>query len=389
MRKHLLGPLEAAWPVLSLALGLFVIVAVLGNASGDVITDVIQALLMMTMAVGLYVFVGNSGVISLGHAGFMGIGAYVGGIASIPLIQRTTLLPFLPDWATKTELALWPAAILGALVAGVIGYVIAIPLSRLSGLAAAVGTLAVLQICQVVMINWKVIAGDGGATPGIPVDTTTWAAYTAVVVAMVIAYLYQRSASGIRLRASREDLVAARSVGVDIARERRRAFALSAMVTGLGGALYAHSVGTVAPTDFFILAGFLQLAALVIGGVTSMAGAVIGVAVLATLTSLIQRLQDGQGLGPISLDLPNGIDTVIVAVILLVMLVKRPNGLTGGRELGVPRRLRAWLGGRPEPAVAAAPAPAAGDAGIADPAVAVVTADAGAEPDASLPAGPR
>jgi branched-chain amino acid transport system permease protein len=120
-----------------------------------------------------------------------------------------------------------------------------------------------------------------------------------------------------------------------------------------------------------------------------MAGAVIGVAVLATLTSLIQRLQDGQGLGPISLDLPNGIDTVIVAIILLVMLVKRPNGLTGGRELAVPRRLRAWLGGRPEPAVAAAPAPAAGDAGIADPAVAVVTADAGAEPDASLPAGPR
>ncbi|MEA2385720.1 MAG: branched-chain amino acid transport system permease protein [Solirubrobacteraceae bacterium] len=389
MSRRVLRPLDAAWPVLSLALGVFVLVAVLGNANGEIVTDVIQTLLTVTMTLGLYIFVGNSGVISLGNAGFMGVGAYVGGIASIPLIQRGTLLPFLPDWATKTELALWPAALLAAVVAGLIGYVIAIPVARLSGLAAAVATLAVLQIGQVVMVNWKVIAGDGGATPGIPVDTTTWAAYTAVLIALVIAWLYQRSASGIRLRASREDLVAARSVGVDIARERRRAFAIGSAITGLGGALYAHSVGTVAPADFFILTGFLQLAMLVVGGITSMAGAVVGVVSLSILTNLIQRLQDGERIGPISVSLPNGIDTVIVAIILLIVLVKRPSGLTGGREFRLPRRLRARLAGPGAVVPAGGPGgedPDIAEAGIAAPDVAVAGQQADAGPDVTLPA---
>jgi branched-chain amino acid transport system permease protein len=336
--------LEAVWPVGGLVAVLALVVAVLGNASNEIITDLIQALITLTVAIGLYTFVGNSGVLSLGHAAFMGIGAYVGGIASIPLIQRGVLLPYLPDWATETALSLWPAALLAALVAGAIGYLVAIPLSRLNGLAAAVATLAVLQVAQVVMLNWKVIAGDGGATPGVPIDTTTWDALFAVAIALVVAYLFQRSPSGIRLRASREDGVAAEAVGVGIARERRRAFTLSTALAGLGGALYAHSVGTITPSDFFILTGFLQIAMLVVGGIRSLAGAVVGVAVVSVLTDVVERFQDDGGI-------PNGINTVIVALLMLVILIKRPDGLTRGREWRFPWRART------EPAAPAAPAP--------------------------------
>src|ERR1700683_190485 len=161
--------LETTWPVVSLAGIVILLVLILGNANGDVVTYLIQALVTMIVTIGLYVFVGNSGVLSLGHAGLMAIGAYVGGIISIPVIQKAVVLPALPHFISKTALSLWPAAALAAIVAGIIGYIVAIPLARLSGLAAAVATLALLQISQVVLINWHVLSSDGGATPGVPV----------------------------------------------------------------------------------------------------------------------------------------------------------------------------------------------------------------------------
>jgi branched-chain amino acid transport system permease protein len=334
--------LETTWPVVSLAGIVILLVLILGNANGDVVTYLIQALVTMIVTIGLYVFVGNSGVLSLGHAGLMAIGAYVGGILSIPVIQKAVVLPALPHFISTTALSLWPAAAVAAIVAGIIGYIVAIPIARLSGLAAAVATLALLQISQVVLINWHVLSSDGGATPGVPVDTTTWAAAIGVIIALVIAYAYQRSASGIRLRASREDPVAARSLGINITRERRRAFAISAAVAGLGGALYSHSVGTVSSSDFFIATGFLQLAMLVVGGINSLAGAVMGVLSLSLITDFFVQLENGGGVGPLKVNLPNGIETVIVAILLLTILIKRPAGLTGGREFQLPRR----LGGR-------------------------------------------
>lgn len=363
--------LERSWPVLSLAGIVILLVLVLGNASPSVVTYLIQALITMTVTIGLYVFVGNSGVISLGHAGFMAVGAYVGGIMSIPTVQKQVVLPALPHFVATTALSLWPAAALSALVAAVLGFIVSIPISRLSGLSAAVATLALLQISQVVLINWHVLSSDGGATPGVPVDTTTWAAAIGAIIAMVIAYLYQRSSSGIRLRASREDPVAARSLGINIARERRLSFTISAALAGFGGALYAHSVGTVSADDFFIATGFLQLAMLVVGGINSLSGAVIGVLALSLVSDFFVQLENGQGVGPLTLNLPNGIETVIVALILLVMLIKRPGGLTNSRELRLPR----WLGGRRPVAVeksqeAAQPASAvalAGPTGESDP----------------------
>jgi branched-chain amino acid transport system permease protein len=332
--------LTMVWPVASLVAGLAVLVGLLGGASPAVVAYLVQGLVMVITCVGLYVFVGNSGVLSLGHAAFMGVGAYVGGIASISLVQRNVLLPSLPGFARHTVLSLWPAAALGALVAGVIGYLIAIPIGRLGGLAAGVATLAVLQISQNVFNNWRVLSSDGGTTPGVPVDTTPWSTWLALVIVIVVAYLYQRSRWGIRLRASREDLVAASSVGVNIIRERRFAFALSAAIVGFGGVFYVHSIGTLTGPDYYFGASFTMLAMLVIGGINSLAGAVTGAVALAVITDSIARLQNGQGLGPITITLPNGVSTGAVAVLLILVLILRPAGLTGGREISFPRRWR-------------------------------------------------
>ncbi|MDX6618121.1 MAG: branched-chain amino acid transport system permease protein [Gaiellales bacterium] len=330
----------AVWPPLSLIVAVLAVMLLTHGVNPQVNAYLIQALISGILVLGLYIFVGNSGVVSLGHASFMAVGAYVGGILSIPLFQRATLLPDLPGWIAGHELSLWWAALVAVGVSVVLGYLIAIPLSRLSGLAAAVSTLALLQITQVVELNWTWLTSAGGATPGIPADVTRWDAFAGVVVAILVAFLYQRSSSGVRLRASREDSIAAQAIGVNIARERRLALALSAGILGLGGAMYAHFVGVVTPTDYFIQASFLMLAMLVIGGVTSMAGAVVGVAVVSLITDLLLQIESTQGLLSVTVSLPNGIDTLIIAVILVLILIVRPSGLTGGREVGVPRRLR-------------------------------------------------
>jgi branched-chain amino acid transport system permease protein len=335
----------AVWPPLSLIVAVLAAMLLTSGVNPQVNAYVIQALISGILVLGLYIFVGNSGVVSLGHASFMAVGAYVGGILSIPLFQRATLLPDLPSFIAGHELSLWWAALVAVGVCVVFGYLVAIPLSRLSGLAAAVSTLALLQITQVVELNWTWLTSAGGATPGIPADVTRWDAFFGVVIAIVVAFLYQRSSSGVRLRASREDAVAARAIGVDIARERRFALALSAGILGLGGAMYAHYVGVVTPTDYFIQASFLMLAMLVIGGVTSMAGAVVGVALVSLITDLLLQVESTQGLLSVTLSLPNGIDTLIVAVILVLILIVRPSGLTGGREVGVPRGLRRRITG--------------------------------------------
>jgi branched-chain amino acid transport system permease protein len=123
----------------------------------------------------------------------------------------------------------------------------------------------------------------------------------------------------------------------------------------LGGAKYPHFVGVVTPTDYFIQASFLMLAMLVIGGVTSMAGAVVGTALVSLITDSLLQLESTQGLLSVTISLPNGMDTLIVAVILVLILIVRPSGLMGGREVGVPPRLRRWITGPPPQAGAPPP----------------------------------
>jgi branched-chain amino acid transport system permease protein len=335
------GLLQTAWPALSLALIILVLVALLGLGSPKIVTYLIQGLVMLVFVVGLYIFVGNSGVLSLGHAVYLGIGAYVGGILSIPLNQREILLPGLPDFAQHTVLGLWAAAATAAIVTGVIGYVLSIPLSRVGGLAAAVSSLAVLQIFQVLLTNSTVVSSDGGTTAGVPVDVTNWTAFGAVLIALAVAFLYQRSSWGARLRATREDAVAATSLGINIARERRRAFAISAAMAGLAGAFSAHSLGTLVPGDYYLTTSFLALAMLVVGGINSLAGAVVGTIAVTAITDVILSLQNGQSIGPISVNLPSGVSTALVALLLIIVLIWRPAGLTGSREIRFPRRFAA------------------------------------------------
>lgn len=339
MRARALTALERAWTPLVL-LGVLLIAVVVLDLFGSVVQSyLIQGFATMILVTGLYMFAGNSGVVSLGHVVFYAVGADIGGILSIPPIQRQAILPAFP---IDIQLGLWPAALVSAGVAAILAYVIAVPTSRVTNaLAVAVATLAVLEVAQAVLTNWDAVSESGQAVPAIPVDTGPWQAYIGVVVAVLVAFAYQGSRPGARLRASREDPLAAQAVGVNVARERRIAFTLSAAVVSLGGTLYAHAIGVVSPDDFYLTTTLTALAMLVVGGLTSLTGAVVGTVVLSAITDALSQLQDGQtDLFGLSVNLPNGFTVIVMAVIMLIILIKRPAGIMAGREVPFPKRWR-------------------------------------------------
>jgi branched-chain amino acid transport system permease protein len=155
---------------------------------------------------------------------------------------------------------------------------------------------------------------------------------------MVVAYLFQRSDLGLRLRASREDEVAARAQGVNVARHRGVAFILSAFCVGVGGALYAQFNGSIYPDAFYLTVTFITIAMLVVGGTRSLAGAVVGAVFLSAVSELLREIESAGQLGPLPLPSRPGTANVALAVIMLVVLLVRPRGLTNGREFPWPQR---------------------------------------------------
>lgn len=305
----------------------------------------ITMFLNVIFVVGFYVFSGNSGLISFGHIGFAAIGAYVVALLTIPVIMKGVLLPNLPSGIAGVAVPTVLAMIIGALAVGAFAAVIGYPIVRLKGVGPGIATLAMLQVIHVVIQNWKsVTAGDSTLT-GIPLDTTLPVLLVWTVVSIGVAYLYQTSRGGRRLRASREDVEAARSVGIHVPWERFKALILSASIMAVGGGLYAHYLGSMSPKVTYLALGFLGILMAVVGGIKSLSGVVTGAVVVSLIVEGLRRLAEGVSIGSLDVKGIPGLQEVILAVLLLVILVKMPSGITGGREIDLGAASR-WLGRR-------------------------------------------
>jgi branched-chain amino acid transport system permease protein len=140
------------------------------------------------------------------------------------------------------------------------------------------------------------------------------------------------------LRAASQDEVAARAAGVSIPRQRLLAWCIGAFFMAIGGVLYAHFVGVISVNYFYLNMTFITLAMLIVGGRKSLAGAVIGTVVLTGMTELFRQFEEGFTIGTMKLAIPEGSEEVFVAALMILILIIRPDGLTGGREIGWPGR---------------------------------------------------
>jgi branched-chain amino acid transport system permease protein len=294
------------------------------------------ALVMVAVVVALYVFVGNSGVISFGHVSFVAAGAYLAGLVSLDPETKGFTTPGLFPVLRHAQIGLVPSLALAAAVGAVYALVVGLPLMRLSGLPAGIATLAVLGITYDVLSYWGKIGPGVQTITGVP-EASVWSLALGVAIVVVAAYGYQRSRFGRMLRATREDPAAARASGISIYRERLVAFTLSGALAGLAGGLYVHMLGLIQPDLFYLDLTLVTLAMLVFGGVRSLWGAVIGALAISALNSFLGDAENTVKVG-VRLTLPNGTRLVTVGAVMALVLILRPSGLTGGREFGWWRR---------------------------------------------------
>lgn len=328
-------------PLLLILLLAAIAILVWSFGSGTLQRTVVEMLIRVVLVVGIWIFVGNSGIISFGHVGFMCLGAYAAAWFTIPPMLKQLTLRGLPEILLTNQFPFWPSAFAAALLAAVFALIIGPILMRLAGIAASIATFAMLAVINTVYANWSSVTGGTSSIVGIPIRTDLWLALGAAAGAIVIAYLYAISRSGLALRAARDEAIAAQASGVHIERERLIAFVLSAFVCGIAGVLYAHFLGIVTPDAFFLGTTFIALSMLVVGGMHSLSGAVIGVVLISTIIQLLRWLERGVPVGDLTLAIPSGSQEIAIGIVMIVILVYRPAGLLGTVELTLPGTARA------------------------------------------------
>jgi branched-chain amino acid transport system permease protein len=305
----------------------------------------IGAFINLIIVVGLQMFSGNSGVVSFGHISFVAIGAY----ASVLLIMSPEKKAYILSDLTGPIAQLSLPFVLGILVAGlctaVVAAMVGFSLMRLSGSSATMASFALLIITHVVLINAETYTRGTRTMYGIEGYTTLWMSAFWAIAALVGALMFKGSGAGLMLRASREDLEAASAMGVNVVIVRWVAFVGSAFICGLGGALWAHFITTFSPLAMYMSMTFLTVAMLVVGGMASVSGALVGTLLISALFEglrsvefWLSTLRAGQT--------ASGFTETCLGIAMIVVMVLRPLGLARGQEVDVPSRLLRRLVGR-------------------------------------------
>lgn len=273
-----------------------------------------------TVAVGLNVLTGLTGQISLGHAGFVGIGAY----AATLLAARLDL-----PWVLA-----WPAA---GLIAAAFGVLVGVPALRLTGPYLTIATLGFGIAVHQVLTNWEALSGG---RMGLPVPRVTFGPaaltndqrlyYLAMGVAVLLTWAaanLARSHVGRAFVALRDSDIAAEVMGVNLTRYKVLAFAVSAFYAGIGGALFAQALRHLEPQSFDLLQSITYFAMIVVGGLGTVSGAVLGAGVLTLLPGYLGELRAW-------------LPVIFGTAIILIMMVE-PRGLYG-RWLRIRRYFKSW-----------------------------------------------
>ncbi len=258
------------------------------------------------VSIGLNILTGLSGQISLGHAGFFAVGAYTTAILS-----------------QKLNTPFWLAIVIAGLFTTVIGALIALPALRLKNLYLAIATLSFGIVTQKMIFEWRTMTGGGAGFHldrptlfGMPLgdSTLTWIIFFTATLGACSAVSLSNSRTGRALSLLRDSEVAASCLGIHIARYKVTAFAISAFYTGIAGGLYAYVVRYINPESFSVNMSIMFLAIIVIGGMGSVRGAVLGAAFYVVVPELVRGFKDAPGL--------------IFGLSLMLVVILLPGGLT-------------------------------------------------------------
>jgi branched-chain amino acid transport system permease protein len=275
------------------------------------------------LAVSLNLINGFTGQFSIGHAGFMAIGAYVSAFLSFTFGDRIrAALAFAPQSVQNSVLLLVVLAA-GAICAAIAGFLVGVPSLRLRGDYLAIVTLGFGEIIRVFIVNVDAVGGARGLG-GIPRLANFFWIYLFAAATIVMVTRIVNSSFGRTLIAIREDEIAAEAMGVNTTRHKVLSFVVSSAMAGVAGGLFAHYLMYLHPNSFTFIRSFEIIIMIVIGGLGSITGSVLGAVLYITLTEGLREFAQYR--------------MVLFSLLLVVIMIVRPQGILGHRELFRRRR---------------------------------------------------
>ncbi|HIX43097.1 ABC transporter [Kurthia sp. 3B1D] len=290
---------------------IYTIIAIIGYAIIQVMIssgqlDMYYSNLLITiainvmLAVSLHLVIGITGQFSIGHAGFLAVGAYISAICTMQLH-----LPFIVG------------LLAGAIVAAIAGLIVGIPTLRLRGDYLAIATLGFAEIIRIIFLNWEYVGGAAGMQV---MQQTTWTyAFFGMLITIIVISNFTRSRHGRACIAIREDEIAADAMGINITYYKVLAFAIGSLFAGLAGGLFSHNFFIIQPAQFGFLKSFDILIYVVLGGLGSLSGAVIAAVALTIISLYLQDFPETR--------------MIIYSLVLILVMLYRPVGLMGTKEI--------------------------------------------------------
>ena len=302
------------------------------------------------LALSLNLINGFTGLFSLGHAGFMAIGAYTCAVLTMSSDQKEinyVLQPIAP-WLENIHMPFVPALILSGVVSCALGWFLGVVALRLRDDYLAIATLGFSEIIRVILTNAQSVTNGSLGLKGLPRFSTMWWAWGLAVASVIFMVLLIRSSYGRAFKAIRDNEIAAESMGINVFGTKVLSFAISSGLAGIAGGLLAHHLTTIDPKQFIFLKTFDILLIVVLGGVGSITGSVIS-AIVVTVAMEALRFMDGPlNLGFMVTAGTPGLRMVFFSILLMVVVIYRQQGLMGTNEFswGALSRLGARLRGK-------------------------------------------
>jgi branched-chain amino acid transport system permease protein len=276
---------------------------------------------------------GFSGMFSMGHAAFMAIGAYASAMLTLSAEQKMIAMPGLPEWLISLNLPFPLALLLGGTLAAATALLIGFPVLRFKGHYLSVATIGLIVIVRAVLDNEDQLTNGARGVTGLPDYASTWVIFSTAILCLFILYRLIKSAYGRGLAAMRDDDTAAQTLGIHLTVKKISAFCISAFMAGVAGGLWGHMQSVISAKFFYIDTSFKIVETSIIGGMSSLSGAVVGSFLMTFLPEFLAPLENGATFFGVRLPELYGASNLIIAVLLILIIIFRRQGIMGYSEI--------------------------------------------------------
>lgn len=286
------------------------------------------------LALSLNIIYGFTGMFSLGHAGFMAIGAYVSALLVLSPAQKDMMWILEPImWPfSVVQTPFWMSVIIGGCFAAFFALLIALPVIRLGGDYLGIATLGFSEIIRVLIVNATPVTNGSLGIKGIPDHTSLLVNFGWLLATLYCLVRLVNSNIGNVFKSIRDDEVAAKVMGIDTFRYRVLSFCIGAFFAGVGGALLGNLITTIDPKMFTFLMTFNILMIVVAGGLGSLTGSILGSVIISVLLEWLRVVEESFSIGSIEIQGIPGMRMVVFSLVLLCIILFRREGIMGMRE---------------------------------------------------------